>query len=528
MEAPLNVGDLLTNSGLSYPDEAAFIFEDVTRTYGDSLVRADALSRALTNLGVESGDRVAVYARNCPEYLECMFATWKVGAVVVTLNASFTSRELAWHLADSEAVLLVGDAAGAETITTARRESPALRNVLWVDSADERPDHMWPSDAGVADLIAADGGGRFNTVEVDPADLAWIGYTSGTTGTPKGAMLSHRSLMAQALSSLADVHRLEQHHMCMHAAPLSHGSGHNALAFTMKGCAQLIHRRQPGFDAALFLDQVERYHVAALFLVPTQIKLILDQPDVEQRDLSSLQWVMYGGAPMYRKDQIRALRVLGPVLVQIFGQTESPMSGAVLRREEHSLTEGDGRELSVGRVRHGMEMRVVGDDGVALDVGGVGEICLRGDTLMNGYWRRPEASAETIVNGWLHTGDVGRIDEHGYLYILDRAKDLIISGGLNVYPLEIEEVLLTHPDVEEVCVVGVPDDKWGEAVRAVVVASPGGVTPEELISLVGKHLAPYKKPKAVDFVDSLPRTSYGKVAKRDVRATYWAHLDRAL
>lgn len=528
MEAPLNVGDLLTNSGLSYPDHPAFIFEDVTRTYGESLARADALGRALVGLGVNSGDRVAVYARNCPEYLESLFAIWKVGAVVVTLNASFTSRELAWHLGDSEAVLLIGDTAGAETIAAARRESPALRNVLWVDITDEHSEHVAPEDARLEDVIVAHEGGRFATVDVDPTDLAWIGYTSGTTGTPKGAMLSHRSLTAQALSSLADVHRLEQHHVGMHAAPLSHGSGHNALAFIMKGCTQVIHRRQAGFDAALFLDQVERYQVAALFLVPTQIKLILDHPDVEQRDLSSLEWVMYGGAPMYRKDQVRALRVLGPVLVQIFGQTESPMSGAVLRREEHSLTDGDGRELSVGRVRHGMEMRVVGEDGAPLDADGVGEICLRGDTLMNGYWRRPEATAETIVDGWLHTGDIGRIDEHGYLYILDRAKDLIISGGLNVYPLEIEEVLLTHPDVEEVCVVGVPDEKWGEAVRAVVVASRDDVTSEELISLVGKHLAPYKKPKAVDFVGSLPRTSYGKVAKREVRATYWAHLERAL
>lgn len=524
----MNVGDLLTHSGLNYPDHPAFIFEDVPRTYEESLDRADALGRALRDLGVDSGDRIAIYARNCPEYLECMFAIWKVGAVVVTLNASFTSRELSWHLADSEAVVLIGDSAGAEAIAAARRESPALQRVLWIDHEDVRPEHIGAADAGVDDLVAADSGGRLDTVDVEPSDLAWIGYTSGTTGTPKGAMLSHRSLMAQALSSLADVQRLEQHHVCMHAAPLSHGSGHSALAFTMKGCTQVIHRRKAGFDAALFLDQVEKYRVAALFLVPTQIKLILDQPDVEERDLSSLEWVQYGGAPMYRKDQVRALRVLGPVLVQIFGQTESPMSGTVLRREEHSLTEGDGRELSVGRVRHGMEIRLLDEQGVALDAGGVGEICLRGDALMNGYWRRPEASAEAIVNGWLHTGDIGRIDERGYLYILDRAKDMIISGGLNVYPLEIEDVLLKHPDVEEACVVGVPDEKWGEAVRAVVVASRDDLTGDELISLVGEHLAPYKKPKAVDFVDSLPRTSYGKVAKREVRATYWAHLDRAL
>jgi acyl-CoA synthetase (AMP-forming)/AMP-acid ligase II len=457
-----------------------------------------------------------------------MFAIWKVGAVVVALNASFTVGELTWHLEDSGAVLLVGDTAGSHVIATARQKASTLRSVLWIESQDGVSDCGEPDDLNLDELIAANTGGHFHAVEVATDDLAWIGYTSGTTGNPKGAMLSHRSLMAQALSSLADVQRLEQHHVAMHAAPLSHGSGHNALPFTMKGCTQVIHRRTAGFDAGLFLDQVEKYRVAALFLVPTQIRLILDQPDVEERDLSSLEWVMYGGAPMYRKDQIRALRVLGPVLVQIFGQTETPMSGTVLRREEHSVADGDGRELSVGRVRHGMEMRIVDESGIDMGPGGVGEICFRGDTVMNGYWRRPEASAEAIVDGWLHTGDIGRLDDRGYLYILDRAKDMIISGGLNVYPLEVEEVLLKHPDVVEVCVIGVPDEKWGEAVRAVVVANRKDLTAEELIGLVGEHLAPYKKPKAVDFVDSLPRTPYGKVAKREVRATYWAHLDRAL
>lgn len=367
----------------------------------------------------------------------------------------------------------------------------------------------------------------WRAVDVAPDDLAWIGYTSGTTGRPKGAMLSHRALVQQALSGLADVERLEHEHVGMHAAPLSHGSGYNALVFTMKGCTQIIHR-PTGFDAALFVEQVERYRVSALFLVPTQIKVLLDLPDIEKRDLSSLQWVMYGGAPMYRKDQQRALKVFGPVLVQIFGQTESPMSGTVLRREEHSLVDLGGREASVGRVRHGMELRIIDDSGAPVVPGAVGEICLRGDTLMTGYWRQPDATAEAIVDGWLRTGDIGRLDERGYLYILDRAKDMIISGGLNVYPLEVEEVLLKHPAVREVCVVGVPHEKWGEAVRAVVVANDDGVSADELMAFVGQHLAPYKKPKGIDFVESLPRTSYGKIAKREVRATYWSHMEQLL
>jgi long-chain acyl-CoA synthetase len=257
--------------------------------------------------------------------------------------------------------------------------------------------------------------------------------------------------------------------------------------------------------------------------------MIVEHPDLAKRDVSSLQWICYGGAPMYREDQKRALKALGPVLVQCFGQTESPMSGTVLTADEHSLHEGDGRELSVGRVRVGIELRILSAEGKEVPVGEAGEICLRGPTLMTGYWNRPEATAETLAGGWLHTGDVGRLDEHGYLYILDRLKDLIISGGLNVYPHEIEDVLLTHPDVAEACVIGVPDEKWGEAVRAVVVPAAGAtVDPAGLIVFCGQHLAGYKKPKAVDVVASLPRTPYAKIAKREVRAPYWAGLDRVI
>jgi long-chain acyl-CoA synthetase len=231
-ESHVNVGGLVALSGLSYPDHPAFIFEDLRRTYGESLNRVDALGRALQDLGVNTGDRVAIYARNCPEYLECMFAIRKVGAVVVTLNASFTARELSWHLGDSEAVVRVGDSAGAEVITAARQENSALRCVVWVDRQDVREEHVWASDAGVDDIIGADSGGQFEAVEVSPSDLAWIGYTSGTTGTPKGAMLSHRSLMAQALSSFADVQRLEQHQVCVRANGLGREPGYLPLLAT--------------------------------------------------------------------------------------------------------------------------------------------------------------------------------------------------------------------------------------------------------------------------------------------------------
>ena len=523
----MNTGDLLSNAARSYGGHPAFIFEEQVRTYAESNARADAFAHALAAAGVGPGDRVALSMRNCPEFLEAMYGAWKLGAVIVPLNATFTADELAWHLDDCGAVLALVDPESLATLAPLRPGLPGLRRVLR---------HGGPGDGGpgqgadavLDDELAAYAGRPFPSAAAGRDDLAWIAYTSGTTGRPKGAMLTHGVLNHQCLTTLADVERMEQYHVGMHAAPLSHGSGHNALVFTMKACTQVIHRRW-GFDTALWLQQVERYRVAATFLVPTQIKMVVEHPDTPNRDLSSLEWIIYGGAPMYRDDQIRALKTLGPCLVQIYGQTETPMAGTVLTRDEHSIDDGDGRERSVGRVRVGIELRILDEKDTEVPPGTPGQICVRGETLMAGYWNRPEATAETLANGWLHTGDVGSMDANGYVFILDRLKDLIISGGLNIYPIEIEDVLLEHPDVSEACVIGVPDPKWGEAVRAVVVVVPGAtLDPAELIAFAGTRLAGYKKPKAVDIVAAVPKTAYGKVDKKAVRAPYWAGLGRVL
>ena len=530
----MNTGDLLTNAARSYGPHPAFIFEGRTRTYAESDARADALATALIAAGVGRGDRVALSMRNCPEFLEILFAVWKMGGVVVPLNATFTADEMAWHLADAGACVAIVDAESLATLGPLRDGLPDLRRVICHGPAPDGHGGdvtLHQELAGPVTLeqeLAPYAGTPFPAVHMGRDDLAWIAYTSGTTGRPKGAMLTHGGLIHQCLTTLADVERMEQHHVGMHSAPLSHGSGHNALVFTMKACTQVIHQRW-GFNAGLFLQQVEQYRVAAMFLVPTQIKMLVDHPDIGTRDHSSLEWIIYGGAPMYRDDQIRALKTLGPCLVQLFGQTESPMSGTVLTREEHCTDDGDGRERSVGRVRVGIELRILDENDEEVPPGTPGEICIRGETLMAGYWNRPEATAETLRNGWLHTGDVGSMDANGYVFILDRLKDLIISGGLNVYPIEIEDVLLTHPDVSEACVIGVPDPKWGEAVRAVVVPVTGAqIDPAELIAFARQRLAGYKTPKAVDVVASVAKTAYGKVDKKAVRAPYWAGLGRVL
>jgi acyl-CoA synthetase (AMP-forming)/AMP-acid ligase II len=516
----LNAGEMLTTTATSYPDRVAWIWDDRTRTYGESNRRADALAHALVELGVDRGDRVAVFMQNRPEAMESFFAVLKIGAAAVPLNPRFTAEEIDYHVGDAGArVLIVGDEV-ADIVVKVRDRLTSVEHVICVDGNEE----------GMADfeaVLAGHDGEPFTAVDTGDDELAWLAYTSGTTGRAKGAMLTHGNLVACALGALADTMRLEVEDVALHAASLTHGSGYNSLAYTMKGCTQVL--LQPsGFDVEKFLQFVPRYRVNALFMVPTMIKMVIDHPAARHADLSSLRWVMYGGAPMYVEDLKKALDLMGPVFVQIYGQTESPMTGTMLRPQEHVV---DGplayRLGSCGRPRSGMQVRILDEHDHTVPTGEKGEICIRGATVMKGYWQRPDATAETLRGGWLHTGDIGRMDEHGYVYILDRTRDMVISGGLNVYPREVEEVLLTHPAVSEVCVFGIPDDKWGEALKAHVVLVPGKrATAEEIITYAGRHLAGYKKPKSVDFVTELPKTTYGKLDKKAVRAAYWAGQER--
>jgi long-chain acyl-CoA synthetase len=329
--------------------------------------------------------------------------------------------------------------------------------------------------------------------------------------------------MFMAVSWVADLMHLEPEDVALHAAPLTHGAGFHSVPLTLKASSQVI-LRPHRFEAQHFCATVERHKVTNSWLVPTQIKLLLNYSDLNKWDLSSLKWLVYGGAPMYTEDLKDALSRIGPVFVQLYGQGETPMTATYLRPEEH-VTDGpqSKRLSSCGHTRSGIEVRILADDVAELPRGEIGEICVRGPTVMSGYWERPEATAEALRGGWLHTGDVGYMDEHGYVYILDRTRDMIISGGSNIYPREVEEVLLRHPAVSEACVIGLPDEFWGEAVKAVVVLKPqAAVTADEIIAFAGEHMAGYKKPKSVDFVTELPKSSYGKVLKRELRDRYVA------
>ncbi|HVW32283.1 MAG TPA: long-chain fatty acid--CoA ligase [Acidimicrobiia bacterium] len=512
---------MLTTIATSYPERVAWIWDGGSRTYGETNRRADALAHALVAFGLERGDRVALYLHNCPEVMESFFGVLKAGGAVVPLNPRFTAEEVEYHVGDSRARFLIVDDAGCPLVAARR---PRLKTV---DQVIQLGGELHEGHLDFESLVETAAGRPFVSVDVDDDELAWLAYTSGTTGRSKGAMLTHGVLVFESLCALADVMRLEVEDVGMHASPLTHGAGHNALAFTMKGCTQVILSKS-GFDVDKFLDWVPRYKVNALFMVPTMIKMVIDHPRAAGADLSSLKWVVYGGAPMYAEDLKKALDVIGPVFVQIFGQTESPMTGTMLRAEEH-MVDGPLAHLltSCGRARSGVQIRILDENDEPLPPGGIGEICIRGASVMPGYWERPEANADTLRNGWLHTGDIGKMDEQGYVYILDRTRDMVISGGLNVYPREVEEVMISHPAISEVCVFGIPDPKWGEALKAHVVLHDGqSVTEAELLAFVGRHLAGYKKPKTVDFVAELPKTTYGKLDKKAVRAPYWAGQDR--
>jgi long-chain acyl-CoA synthetase len=507
----VNLGQLLTNSARRFPDHPAVTWGERSVTYGDLDRRTDALANGLSGLGVAKGDRVGVLMRNRPELLEAMFACFKAGFCLVPLNSRFTADEIEYHVGDSGAVAVLTDVEGGPVV---RRAVGAGVHVV-VAGADDLPEGAVDHEA----LIAGAPTGSA-VVDVERDDLAWLFYTSGTTGRPKGAMLTHGVLGFVTASWLADLTPMDETGVTLHAAPLSHGAGFHAIAATARGAHQVI-PADARFDPPAILELLARERVTNTWLVPTQIVMLVDSLAGAAPELPDLRQIIYGGAPFAPADLRQALEVFGPVLVQLYAQGETPMTATVLPATDHAAAlAGDrpDRLASAGVARPGSDVRILGDDDREVTVGEVGEVCVRGGAVMLGYWQRPEATAEALRSGWLHTGDLGRMDDHGYIYLLDRAKDLIISGGSNVYAVEVEAALADLPSVFEVAVIGLPDRVWGEIVVAVVV--PRGEPDEAALSAHCRTtLAGYKQPRRFVFVDALPRNAYGKVLKRELRDT---------
>ncbi len=501
----MNLGILLERAGRSFPDRPAVVHGDtVWATYGEMAPRVAVLAAAFRDrFGLAPGDRIGLFMTNCPHFVEVFQAALHGGYVALPINNKLHEKELAYILSDADAALVVVTEDLAEAAAAAVSATGGKTPIVVVGSKD------------YAVLLAGDG---MAMAERAPRDLAWLFYTSGTTGNPKGAMLSHRSLWDMVLTYFVDVDDVPANGHAIHAAPMSHGSGFYGLPHLARAAAQVV-PESGGFEAAEIYHLIERLPQVTMFAAPTMVKRLIDYP--ADSDTRNLRTVTYGGGPMYVADAKRAFDRLGPKLVQIYGQGESPMTITVLPRGDIADTSHpryEERLASAGYAQSVVEVRVADAGDNALPTGEIGEILVRGDVIMEGYWNRPEESAAALRGGWLHTGDMGAFDADGYLTLKDRSKDMIISGGSNIYPREIEEVLLRHPDVAECAVVGRPHAEWGEEVVAFVAPVSGhAIDTAELDRLCLDNIARFKRPKVWRVADALPKNNYGKIVKRELR-----------
>jgi long-chain acyl-CoA synthetase len=507
-----------------FPNHTATIFNGQRQTYSQLGHRVHLLAYALNELGIKPGDRVAIYQLNCSQFLETVYACFRLGAVIVPLNTRLAADELVFIINDAECKAFITDDQLQPLAASFKSRLIGIEHFVAVGGGEGFSDYEM--------LLAA----HVNAAsplppESDASDekLAGLFYTSGTTGLPKGVMLSHRNLWMNALHTLA-VRAPESNLNFLHAAPMFHLATFPAVInVTVNGGTHTILQK---FDLKAMMELIESAKVTSTVLVPTMVNFLIHHPDFNKHDLSSLRRITYGAAPMPVELLKRAMNLLPNVeFSQGYGQTESSPLLTSLQHEDH-ITEGEERLTrrlaSCGRPVAGVEVEIQKDDGMFAQPGEVGEVIARGPNVMMGYWKRPEETAATLRDGWLHTGDMAVMDEDGYIYLVDRKKDMIISGGENVYSSEVENVVYQHPSVREAAVIGVPDDKWGEAVTAIIAIKPGALlTENELIEFCAARLADYKVPKRVEFREGeLPKSGTGKILKKELREPYWQGHNR--
>ena len=499
------------------PDSVLTICDGRMRTVTETTDRVARLAGGLRALGVGDGDRVAMLSQNSDYYSEYLLAVPWANAVLNPVNVRWSAPEIAYSLADSETSALIVDQTFAPMVPSITAEYSGLKAVI----------ECGPS--------TSDGALNYDEVvsEADPiedarrggADLAGLFYTGGTTGFPKGVMLSHANLIASALGAAASGYAFRPGGTYLHAAPMFH------LADLAGWTAQMMlggaHVMVPGFEPVAVMKAIQEHQVTDAILVPVMIQMLVDHPSVGEYDLTSLAQILFGASPITEAVLRRAMAALPHTdFAQAFGMTELAPIATLLGPEEHRA----GLHLrSAGRAAPHTEVRIVGDDGHEVPRGAVGEIAVRGGNVMQGYWRKPKETAEAVRDGWLHTGDGAYMDDEGYVFIVDRLKDMIVSGGENVYSYEVENALAGHPAIAGCAVIGVPDAEWGERVHAVIVLKRDCVaTLEELRDHTKTRIAGYKAPRSVEFVDALPMSGPGKVLKRELRAKYWNESGRAV
>ncbi len=506
----MNLAAWVQRNGTSIGDRPAIaVGKTVYATHRQMALHVRGIAGYLRGqLGCAAGERVGIISHNGAAYLEALFGIWHAGLVAVPINSRLHAREFEYILQHSNCRAVFVEDDLAQTVASISGYCTGLAHTIVLGGGD------WQA------AIAFDG---IDLVARAPADHAWLFYTSGTTGRPKGACLTHRNLLMMSLSYFADIDPISPLDGVLHAAPLSHGSGLYGLPHIARGAVSIL-PESGGFQPDEIGDLLQSFSGVSFFAAPTMVKRLMEHKGFAAQNHANLKTIIYGGAPMYLEDLRHALDVVGPKLAQIYGQGESPMNITALPKAVHADTahpKWQQRMMSVGTPRTDVEVRLVDADDRDVALGETGEILVRGDVVMAGYLNDDAATAAALRGGWLHTGDAGSFDADGYLTLKDRVKDMIISGGSNIYPREIEEVLLRHPSVQEVSVFGLPDPEWGENVVAAVVLRAGTAAAEpELDALCIEQIARFKRPKRYLFLSELPKNNYGKVLKTRLREDF--------
>jgi acyl-CoA synthetase (AMP-forming)/AMP-acid ligase II len=509
----LHLTQALTRAVQQWPRATATVFGERRRCYAQLGERVARLAGALSALGVRPGDRVGLLALNSDYFLEWTLACWWAGGVLNPVNTRWSASEVAFCLTDSGTQVLVIDVTHLDLLEGIRLACPGLQHVVLTDEAA-------PTDGLLGHEVLVNTSPALQDSRCGEDSLAGIFYTGGTTGRPKGVMLTHRNLLVSSLGFLACGHDVGED-VALHVAPLFHMAGMSVLINSMLTAGR--HVFLPSFEPATLMSTIAAERVTHLFLVPTMLQRLIDHPEFGQHDLSSLKRVQYAASPMTLALLERALSALpGVHFVHAYGMTELAPHATLLPdvRQAH-LWGPAGRSLSAGRPLPHVELRIVDEQDAEVARGCVGEIVVRGPNVMQGYWRRPQETTQALRGGWMHTGDLGRMDEDGLVHVVDRLKDMVITGGENVYPAEVENVLSQHRAVASCAVIGVPSTQWGEAVHAVVVLRAGmHAEGDELIAHCRQTLARYKCPRSVEFVPSLPLSASAKVLKAQLRARH--------
>jgi acyl-CoA synthetase (AMP-forming)/AMP-acid ligase II len=517
--APKIVGDIVERNAALFPNKPAVVFEGKRPTFAQFASRVRKLANSLAAGGLKHGDRVAILAQNCLEYFETVGTAEAAGFIAVTLNWRLAPAELAQIVADCTPTVLVFEERSRAQAESLRGEPSLTRFIAIGDGGGFAERYEAVLEAG------ADAPPPFRP---QPEDTVYLIYTSGTTGKPKGVELSHRAIITAAMMNSWGIGAATSDRMLI-VMPLFHIGGKICqLCFHVLGATVHLFRN---FDAATMLRGIEEERITAAHFAPIMVRGILDEVQRQSYRTDSLRLVIYASAPMAVIQVREAIAAFGPIFHQVYGMTEHVV-GTVLHAHQH-LPDGSPAEVrrlaSAGQPFFDTAMMIARDDGSECAREEIGEILLRGPSMMTGYWNSRAASAETLRGGWMHTGDMGFIDDEGFLFVADRKKDMIVSGGENIYSREVEEALLTHPAVEHVAVIGVPDQRWGESVKACVMLRAGQSASEaELVEHCRAQIASYKKPKSVDFVTELPRLFNGKIDKKTLRAAYWKGHERGV